>query len=155
MKNKTALVTKEEVDAGIAGLLSRAGKPDKKELLSLTEVIKELRQTGKISLAYLFGSFASGEQSKTSDIDLAVFINHKTDKDWINVRNRILMSTDRDIHLLRLDNDEEDPAIVADVMRHGIPLVEITDDNLETYYDVSIRAYNAIEEISARSAYVG
>jgi len=116
-----------------------------KELKNLEKVLKKLRKADKILLAYLFGSFASGKPHARSDIDLAVFINASEDE-AIDIIDEILMSTEREIEILRLDDEEESPFIIQKALK-GIPLIE---PHLDTLYNVAHRALHEAESIRFR-----
>ena len=93
------------------------------ELVPLMAVLEDLRKSGKISIAVLYGSFARGTPHRLSDIDLALFLNPADTDEEIELTDRILMSIDRDIFILRLDDDNESPFIVQEALK-GIHLVE-------------------------------
>jgi hypothetical protein len=114
----------------------------------LRDVLRELRAEGKVLLAYLFGSYARGEENARSDIDLAVYLNTKNEDETIEAVDRILMSADAQIGLLRLDDEDESPFIVQEALK-GIPLAEPDRD---TYYAVADRVLHEAESIRFRKA---
>ena len=116
-----------------------------KELENLEKVLKKLRKENKILLAYLFGSFASGKPHARSDIDLAIYIN-ASKKEAIEIIDEILMSTDREIEILRLDDEEESPFIIQQALK-GIPIVK---PHLDTLYNVAHRVLHEAESIRFR-----
>ncbi len=113
------------------------------ELWPLIEVLQELKKEGFISLALLYGSFAEGKEHARSDIDLAIYLNPLHQEREIEVIDRILLSTERDIHILRLDDDDESPFVVQEALK-GINLVEPDKD---IYYKVADRALHEAESI--------
>lgn len=139
------------------GIILEMGMKDKiqDDILPLWRELEQLRREEKIEFAYLFGSFAKGGVWTGSDIDLAVYINHKTDTDWIQVQDRILMSTDRDIDIFRFDDEEENPFIALEALEHGIPLVAVDDTNRAVYYEVAERVFNETEDISSHDNALG
>lgn len=117
-----------------------------KDLQSIRETLNLLRSEGRISPAYLFGSCASGTAHARSDIDIAVYINSRNEKEGIDIIDRILMSSERQIEILRLDDEDEGPFAVQEAMR-GIPLI---DNDANVYYEVAHRALHESELIRYR-----
>ena len=115
------------------------------DLIQLKQVLLKLCKKGKIKLAYLFGSAARGDLHPRSDLDLAVYIE-ADEKQTIEIENQILVSTARDIHLLRLDNEEESPIFVQEALK-GIPLIE---PDLDSYYKVAHWALHEAESLRFR-----
>lgn len=120
------------------------------ELSKLIEVLNKLRNEGKILVAVLFGSYAQGAQHKMSDIDLAVYINTENEDERIEIIDEILMSENRDISILRLDDEEESPFIVQESLK-GVHLIEPVSDIL---YKVAHRALHEAEGIRFRRSLV-
>jgi predicted nucleotidyltransferase len=58
---------------------------DINEIDILKQVLNNLRKEGKILLAYLYGSYVTGSQHKRSDIDLAVYLNTRDEKEIIEI----------------------------------------------------------------------
>lgn len=119
-------------------------KKDDRE--KLKDVLKGLKAENKILLAYLYGSFAAGKTHARSDIDLALYLNALDEKEGVEIIDRILMSTDRQIEILRLDDEDESPFIVQVALK-GMPLVE---PDMETLYKVAHRALHEAESIRFR-----
>lgn len=115
---------------------------------SLKNVLKDLKSEGKVLLAYLFGSYAKGRAHSKSDIDLAVYLNALSRKDEVSVIDRILMASERQVGLLRLDDTDESPFMVQEALK-GIPLIS-PDRN--TLYEVSRRALHESESIRYQRA---
>ena len=97
-------------------------------------------------MAVLFGSFAKGKEHPRSDIDLAIYLNPLSQEKEIEVIDRILLSTERDINILRLDDEEESPFVVQEALK-GVHLVE---PDREVYYQVADRALHEAESIRFR-----
>lgn len=121
------------------------------ELKSLKEVIHKLRKEGKILMAILYGSYAIGKPHKRSDIDLAVFIRAKDEKEEMDIMDKILISTERQISILRLDDEGESPFVVQDALK-GIHLVKPDEDAL---YEVAHRVLHDTEQIRFRRSLSG
>lgn len=116
------------------------------ELTPLVTVLSELKAAGKLSLAILYGSFARGTQHCRSDIDLAIAIPDEAHNSEMDILDRILMTTDRPISILRLDDIEESPFVVQEAL-NGIHQVEPDTDTL---YAVADRALHESESIRYR-----
>ncbi len=117
-----------------------------RDIAKLRKTLIDLQNEGKISLAYLFGSFAKGNDHKRSDIDLAVYFNTKDEMEIFDLIDRILMSTNRDVEILRLDDDDESPFIIQEALK-GILLIEPDEDIL---YSLADRLLHETESIRFR-----
>lgn len=117
-----------------------------KEINSIKKVIRELREDGKVLIAILYGSYAKGIPHKRSDIDLALYIKAKDEKEEIEIIDKILMSAERDISILRLDDEDESPFVIQESLK-GIHLIE---PDGETLYEVSRRTLHEREDIRFR-----
>ena len=122
-----------------------------KNLKQLKAVLQELKKEGKILVALLYGSYARGTPHKRSDIDLAVFIHAKDEKEETDIIDKILMSTERQISILRLDDEDESPFVVQEALK-GIHLVKADEDAL---FEVAHRVLHDAEEIRFRRALSG
>ena len=116
------------------------------ELIPLTNVLSTLKNEGKIPIAILYGSFAKGNPHPRSDIDLAVYPEGKDENEVIDIIDTILMSVERDISILRLDDEDESPFIVQEALK-GIHLVE-PDRNI--LYEIIHRVLHESESIRYR-----
>lgn len=116
------------------------------EIERLKKELKRLKEERKISLAFLYGSFAKGKVHKRSDIDLAIYINSMDEKETANIVERLSSLTDRNLEILRLDDEDESPFIIQEALK-GMPLVEPDDDILYEVYD---RALHEAEGIRFR-----
>lgn len=123
---------------------------DNKEIRVLRAVLERLREDKKVLLAYLYGSYAAGLQHKRSDIDIAVFLNTTDEKERAEIIDTILMATDRQIEILRLDDEDESPFIIQKALK-GIPLIE---PDMETLYKVVHRALHETERIRYKRSIV-
>ncbi|MBI4378147.1 MAG: nucleotidyltransferase domain-containing protein [Nitrospinae bacterium] len=112
----------------------------------MKEVLTKLRNEGKVLIALLYGSYASGTQHKRSDVDLAVFISAKNRKEETEIIDEILMPIERDVSILRLDDEDESPFIIQEALK-GAHLIEPDDDAL---YAVAHRALHEAESIRFR-----
>ena len=122
-----------------------------KNLEQLKAVLQELKKEGKILVAILYGSYARGTHHQRSDIDLAVFIHAKDEKEETDIIDKILMSTERQISILRLDDEDESPFVVQEALK-GIHLVKAEEDTL---YEVARRVLRDAEEVRFRRSLSG
>ena len=116
------------------------------EIDALKSVLNGFKKSGKIPLAYLYGSYATKTQHKRSDIDLAIYINTDDNEEVISIIDTILMAVERPVEILRLDDEEESPFIIQEALK-GIPLIE---PDTETLYMVADRALHDTEDIRYR-----
>lgn len=118
----------------------------KGEIERIKEVLEGLQEEGTVLLAYLYGSYAKGNQHLRSDIDIAVYLNSKDEDARIEAIDRVLMACDRDMEILFLDDEDESPFVIQEALK-GMPLVEPDNDIL---YDVSDRVLHESEGIRFR-----
>ncbi|MCX8069983.1 MAG: nucleotidyltransferase domain-containing protein [Thermodesulfovibrionales bacterium] len=119
------------------------------ELDSLIKTLQKLKKQGSISIAILFGSFLTGHFHNRSDIDLAIYLNTNDTNEVINVLDEINSSSHRDINILRLDDEDENPFVIQQALK-GRHLVE---PDIETLYKVSHLALHETESIRFRRGY--
>lgn len=117
-----------------------------KETDRLQATLQAMKDEGKISVALLFGSFANGSQHARSDIDIAIYLNAADQGEEMDLIDRILMSAERDVSILRLDDEDESPFIVQEALK-GIHLVAPDE---EAFYAVCRRALHESESIRFR-----
>lgn len=122
-------------------------KPEE-DISALRQVLNRLKEEGKISLAFLYGSFAKGLQHSRSDIDIAIYLNVTDEKERVSVIDEVLMASDRDIEILLLNDEDESPFVVQKAIK-GIPLIE---PDLEVLYKVTHRVLHEAESIRLRRA---
>jgi len=116
------------------------------ELKPLIQTLKELKTSGDVKLALLYGSFANNSQHCRSDIDLALVLSPVSLDHEIAVIDRILMSADRQVSVLRLDDQDESPFVIQNALK-GIHLIEPDQD---CYYQIADWALHEAESIKAR-----
>lgn len=116
------------------------------ELLSLKEVLKRLKKEGKVMIAVLYGSYAKGSAHKRSDIDLALYLNTENEKEEMEIIDNILMSSDVDISILRLHDEDESPFVMQEALK-GTHLIEPDTDTL---YSITRKILHDCEDIRFR-----
>ena len=124
---------------------------EKREIESLREILYKLRREGKVKIALLYGSYAKGTSHKRSDIDLALSIRAENMAEEMEIIDKILMSVERDISILRLDDEDEFPLVINEALK-GIHLVE---PDIDILYEVSHRVLHDSEEIRFRRSLSG
>lgn len=124
---------------------------EKREIEPLRKILCKLRQEGKSKIALLYGSYAKGTSHKRSDIDLALFISPGNKEEEMEIIDKILMATEKDISILRLDDEDESPFVIKEALK-GIHLVE---PDLDTLYEVFHRVLHDCEEIRFRRSLSG
>ena len=118
------------------------------ELKPLMEVLKKLRAEGRILIAILYGSFASGTPHARSDVDLALFVPPMSREDELDAVDQILAAVDREVSILRLDDEDESPFVVQAALK-GLHLIEPDEDAL---FRVADHALHESEGLRMRRA---
>ena len=113
------------------------------EIQKIKTVLEDMRQKGIVLLAYLYGSYAGGNQHGRSDIDIAVYFNTKTEDESIEAIDRLLMAVDRDVEILQLNDHDESPFVMQEALK-GIPLVEPDEETLYRLYDYVLHETESI-----------
>jgi uncharacterized protein len=117
----------------------------------LIEVLQKLKDRGILKIALLFGSYARGATHPRSDIDLALFLDIADPEEEMAAVDDILMASEREIGILRLDDEEESPFVVQAALK-GEHLVEPDEEAL---YAVYRRALHEAEAIRFRREWAG
>ncbi|MEX2448807.1 MAG: nucleotidyltransferase domain-containing protein [Solirubrobacterales bacterium] len=90
----------------------------------LSGLRRALRTEHGVRLAVLFGSTATGEDAPSSDVDL--LIEHSTGdlEQVVELQRRLQARIGRPIHLVLLEDAEQSPPLLADVLEEGRPIVD-------------------------------
>lgn len=83
-----------------------------------------LRTEPNVRLAVLFGSFATGEESEDSDLDLLVALSDPSAGAVASLSARLGDRVGRDVQLVRLQEAERSAALMVDVLASGRVLVD-------------------------------
>ena len=95
---------------------------DEKTLVSITKIFSSIGENYKIDEAYLFGSYAKGTQTETSDIDLAIVSDAISSLDKLFVSG-ISRGIDPRIHLKVYNTQEfENENDITAAIKSGIPI---------------------------------
>lgn len=127
----------------ISNRVEKASDKLPEDIKQIRYILSALREEGKVLLAYLFGSYASGTQHKRSDIDIAIYLNTSNENEAIEVIDRIMLSTENRIEILRLDDEDESPFIIQETLK-GIPLIEPEEETLYRVYDRTLHEAESI-----------
>lgn len=107
----------------------------KKENLIIEEnVIKILKDMKEVKFAYLFGSYVSNLNTKTSDIDIAIFINdgYNLFDTHLMVHHKIEIALKKEIDIVVL-NSAKNFILIQDILNNGRLLKDSIDDSREMY----------------------
>ncbi len=114
--------------------------------LDLEEAIARLNKlfaTKQVALAYLFGSYATGTNNPSSDLDLAVLMADQKNQDkklYLQLFTAIqeTLGTER-VDLLNLDNAS--PLMKMEIVRSGRVIYARTEDELNNFEMKTIQEY--------------
>lgn len=101
--------------------------PDK-VITSVTELIRQLNANNlPINRAYVFGSYAKGQQSEWSDIDLALVSDYFEGNSYYDRRKvspyAIKIDIDLEVHPFRPEDFTTDNPFVEEIIETGIKVV--------------------------------
>ena len=111
------------------------------------------KKYSEIAFAYLFGSYATDEQTETSDIDIAVYLNNKSD---FNFNKLLLFHGDccralkrNDIDVLVL-NTTKNLILLNDILTTG---KIIYNSNQKLLDDFALRTSHAVHDFKERNSW--
>lgn len=119
----------------------------------LSRLRRALRTEPGVRLAVLFGSTAVGDDRSGSDVDLLVDHVSGDPIDVARLQRRLRERVGREVHVVLLEEAEESPALLADVLTEGRVLVNRGDawDRLTGRREEVLRAA-AVEARDRREA---
>jgi len=79
------------------------------EIQPLVDRLVRLRAAGGLQVAMLYGSYAKGTAHARSDIDLALALTPADAAAELSIVDELLMSVDREVSILRLDDPMNRP----------------------------------------------
>lgn len=98
----------------------------------------------KVAMAFLFGSYASGNICSESDVDIAVLMESEDNKLEIKINNDIEQLLHKEVDIINLSRST--PVLSWSILRKGIPLViKNRKKYLDFMLDVSREAEDFIE----------
>lgn len=87
-----------------------------------------LRTLPNVRLAVLYGSVASGEESRESDLDLLVKLRRDDFSARAELRERLRAAAAREVQVVGLPQAEQSSLLLSDVLRDGRVLVDRDGD---------------------------
>lgn len=87
-------------------------------------LLRALRTEPNVRLALLFGSVAIGRASERSDLDLLVVLGDQAAGAVAVLAQRLSDRVDREVQLVRLQEAERSPGLMADALAQGRVLVD-------------------------------
>jgi predicted nucleotidyltransferase len=93
----------------------------------LGKLMAALRTERDVRLAVLFGSTATGDDTPISDVDLLIVHRRAGWRVQVDLRRRLRHALGTPVDVVMLDQAEEQPSLLADVMREGRVLVDRDD----------------------------
>lgn len=93
----------------------------------LSKLMAALRTERDVRLAVLFGSTATGEDTPVSDVDLLIVHRRSGWRVQAGLQRRLRLALGTPVDVVMLEQSEEQPSLLADVMREGRVLVDRDD----------------------------
>jgi len=99
-----------------------------KVITSVTELIRQLNVNDlPITQAYVFGSYAKGQQAEWSDIDIALVSDHFEGNSYYDRRKvspyAIKIDLDLEVHPFRSEEFTKDSPFVEEIIETGIRIL--------------------------------
>ena len=86
----------------------------------------------KIPFAFLFGSWAKGEQTLFSDIDVAIFFKDMRESEKTKIEHQLSLLFNEQVNVLRLEDEYISPLIKLEAL-NGIPVIINNEDFLNRF----------------------
>lgn len=106
---------------------------DKNEIMKnkLTSILQELDE---IQFAYLFGSYARGDEGERSDVDVAVYLMHEQNNfdTKLKIHHKLEISLHKEIDLIIL-NSVKNFNLLENILNEGIIIKDSPDDSRFMY----------------------
>ena len=83
-----------------------------------------LRAERDVRLAVIFGSTAVGEDEPGSDIDMLVAHRRSEQRALAGLRLRLRRAVNKPVHVVSLDQAQNFPSLLADILQEGRPLID-------------------------------
>jgi uncharacterized protein len=94
----------------------------------LSRLLEALRNQPNVRLAVLFGSVARGDETPESDLDLLVVLERDGLHERAAVADVLRAASGRRVQLVSIDQAEQSPLFLVDVLVHGRVLVDRDDE---------------------------
>ena len=118
-------------------------RPSEKARQVLEKARRIVSHEKRIPFAFLFGSYAQGQEIVLSDIDIAVYFDDMDEDEKTEYEHRLFLAFDEQVNVLRLEDEDISPIIRLRAIE-GIP-IGIKDENFLNHFILSIihRAFEA------------
>lgn len=83
-----------------------------------------LRTEHDVRLAVLFGSTAIGEDEPDSDVDVLIAHRRSGPRALAGLRLRLRGSLEKPVHVVSLEQAQDSPSLLADILQEGRPLID-------------------------------
>jgi predicted nucleotidyltransferase len=77
-----------------------------------------------VRLAVLFGSTAIGEDQPSSDVDVLIAHRRSEPRSLAGLRLRLRRALNQPVHLVSLEQAQDSPSLLADILQEGRPLTD-------------------------------
>jgi len=91
-------------------------------------------QMNEVKFAYLFGSYARGDETPQSDVDLAIYLR-KEDNNFdtkLKIHHKLEISLHKEIDLIVLNN-AKNFNLIENILNEGIVCKDVSDDSRFMY----------------------
>ena len=92
------------------------------------KIKKILESVGNVQFAYLFGSYAKGEQTKNSDVDIALYLKNDSFDAKLSIHHTLQRALQKEVDLVVL-NRARNYDLLGDILEDGVLLKESEDDS--------------------------
>lgn len=95
------------------------------------EKIKDIIPKDKVEALYLFGSYANGDYTEDSDVDIAIFSDNLSYIELVDLEDKIEERLNKEVDLVL--PDKKDVILLREILR-GKPLMETTE-NFDSWFE--------------------
>ena len=107
---------------------------------------KFLSTCNDVTLAFLFGSFANGNVTPSSDLDIAIVFSQKPDFHCVNdLRQRLSETFNITVDIVPLNNAS--PIIRMQVLKYGILLLNKKPEIYNDFFVKTVAEYDDLKQI--------
>lgn len=124
-------------------------KISKKAKKILEKAQKPISDEQRIPFAFLFGSYADGNETILSDIDVAIYFNGMDEDEKTEYEHRFWFLFDEHVNILRLEDEEISPLVRLKAVE-GIPITVKDEDFLNRFILSIIHRASEAERVLGR-----
>lgn len=113
---------------------------------------RALRTERDVRLAVLFGSTSLGEDQPDSDVDVLIAHRRSEPRSLVGLMSRLRHALDRPVHVVSLEQAQNAPSLLADILQEGHPLIDrdgLWSDLSTQADDILVRAAQEDRDIAA------